>query len=148
MEEFYDDEIYGAVRKYIASFYKDNPFVQYLQIDVAAIERDYVRLEATILRMHTNVYGIAHGGVIMTMADTAMGAACLAHNKRVVTLDCGVSFIKAAPQGLKLQAVGRVLHDGSRTMVCESEVRDADGTLYAKAHGTFFVLKKFTPEEE
>ena len=147
-EEIYEDEkIYDAVRKFIATFYKDNPFVQYLKIDVTSIERDHVRLDVDIVRMHTNVYGIAHGGVTMTMADTAMGAVCLAHNKRVVTLDCNVSFIKAIPQGMHVHAVGRVLHDGSRTMVCESEVRDEDGTLYAKAHGTFFVLRKFLAEE-
>lgn len=146
-EETYEDEkLYDAVRKFIKTFYKDNPFVQYLKIDVTSIERDHVRLDADIVHMHTNVYGIAHGGVIMTMADTAMGAVCLAHSKRVVTLGCNVNFIKAVPQGMHVHAIGRVLHDGSRTMVCESEVRDADGTLYAKAQGTFFVLKKILTE--
>ena len=43
-------------------------------------------------------------------------------------------------------ATGRVLHDGRRTMTCESEIRDEAGKLYAKGHGTFYVLGLFQEE--
>jgi uncharacterized protein (TIGR00369 family) len=142
-----DEHIYETVKKFISSFYRDNPFVQYLHIKVSAIEPEQVRLDIDIAHEHTNVYGIAHGGVLMTIADTAMGAACLSHNKRVVTLDCSTSFIKAIPEGQHVYAIGHVVHDGSRTMVCESDIFDEKGTLYAKAHGTFFVLKQFVGED-
>ena len=39
-------------------------------------------MSLTILHEHTNVYGIAHGGVIMTLCDTAMGAACLSFTQK------------------------------------------------------------------
>ena len=130
------------VKAYIRSFYQDNPFVQYLHIDVTSIEADHVVLDIDIVHNHTNVYKIAHGGVLMSLADTAMGAACLSRNKRVVTLDCSMNFLRAVPVGKHVRAIGRVQHDGLRTMVCTAEVRDAEGQVFALAHGTFFVTKK------
>ena len=32
-------------------------------------------------------------------------------------------------------------------MTCESEIRGEDGKLYAKGHGTFYVLGLFQEEE-
>ena len=83
----------------------------------------------------------------MTLADTAAGAACLALNKKVVTINLGMEFMHSIPLTTHIIATGRVLHDGRRTMTCESEIRGEDGKLYAKGHGTFYVLGFFQEEE-
>ena len=85
---------------------------------------------------------------LMTRADTACGAACLAKNKRVVTISLGMDFMHSIPLTTKIIAIGRVLHDGRHTMTCESEIRDENGKLYAKGHGTFYVLGLFDEELE
>ena len=94
-----EQKVAEETKKCMITFYHDNPFLQYLHIDVTSIEWGRVRLDMDVKHEHTNVYGIVHGGVTMTMADTAMGAACLACNKRVVTLDCTLNFIRAIPEG-------------------------------------------------
>ena len=33
-------------------------------------------------------------------------------------------------------------------MTLESEIKDEDGKIYAKGHGTFYVLGKFLEDEE
>ena len=131
----------------ILRFYHQNPFIEYLHVDVVPTADGGVHMELSVEPEHTNLYGIIHGGVLMTLADTAAGAACLALNKKVVTIDLGMEFMHSVPLTTRIIATGRVLHDGRRTMTCESEIRDADGKLYAKGHGTFYVLGLFHEEE-
>ena len=74
------------------------------------------------------------------MADTAMGAKCLALNKRVVTMSLTIEFMHAVMTNTpRVFTEARVLHDGRKTMVCECKILDAKGKLYAKASATFFV---------
>ena len=138
-----EQEIQEDVEKYILSFYDDNPFVQYLHMDILNIGSGEVRLALQVVHEHTNVYKIAHGGVLMSMGDTAMGAACLSCRKRVVTLDFHMNFIRAVPTGQQVIARGRVVHNGSRTMVCECDLLDEAGQVFAKSGGTFFVSGHF-----
>lgn len=135
------------MQKHIMNFYHQNPFVEYLHTDVVPTSDGGVQLELMVEAEHTNLYGIIHGGVLMTMADTAMGAAALAKNKRVVTMNLSMDFMHSVPMTTRLLAVGTVLHDGRHTMTLESEIRDAAGKLFAKAHGTFYVLGPFIDEE-
>ena len=132
----------------IIRFYHQNPFIEYLHAQVIPTAGGGVRLELTVEEEHTNLYAIVHGGVLMTLADTACGAACLAKNKKVVTISLGMEFMHSIPLTTKIVAIGRVLHDGRRTMTCESEMRDENGKLYAKGHGTFYVLGLFEEEDE
>lgn len=136
------------LQEHIIEFYHKNPFTEFLRTAVVPTADGGVHLELTVEEEHTNLYGIIHGGVLMTLADTASGAACLALNKKVVTINLGMEFMHSVPLTKKIIARGRVLHDGRHTMACESEITDEDGKLYAKAHGTFYVLGKFIDDEE
>ena len=42
--------------------------------------------------------------------------------------------------------MGKVIHQGRNTMVVEAEICDGNGSLLAKARGTFFVVGKFEGE--
>lgn len=105
-----------------------------------------VQLELKVEAEHTNLYGIIHGGALMTLADTAMGAAALARNKKVVTMNLSMDFMHSVPMTTRIIATGTVLHDGRHTMTLESEIRDEAGKLFAKAHGTFYVLGRFVDD--
>lgn len=140
------NKITKRVEQHIYTFYEDNPFVRHLDIKVEQVEFGYIKLNFNVKHEFTNVYKIAHGGALMTLADTAMGASCLSCNKKVVTLDFNINLIKAVPEGAVVQALGKVVHDGARTMVCECDIIDAAGKVYAKSRGTFFVLEQFVDD--
>ena len=52
----------------IINFYHQNPFTEYIQAKVIPTAGGGVRLELTVEAEHTNLYGIVHGGVLMTLA--------------------------------------------------------------------------------
>ena len=124
----------------IIKFCHDNLVIDYL--DVKVLERDdQITLELTVDERHVNLYNICHGGVLTTMADTAMGAACLARGKKVVTISLTIEFMHAVSYGSTIFTRATVLHNGHQTMTCECEMLDAAHKLFAKVHAIFFVIE-------
>ena len=92
-----------------------------------------------------NHSGFVHGGMISTLADSAMGRAVRTIKPgvaRAMSFDLKVSFINAAKIGETLRATGRVVHAGRRTMVATCRVEGKDGRLIATASGTFAVTRE------
>ena len=129
-----------TVADYINNFYDDNPFTQELGAKVISIDRGVVTVELKIEHKHTNIYQIAHGGVIMSLCDMTMGAACLSLEKKVVTIDFNINIIHSIDEDDVANVKGYVIHNGKSTIVAECEVKNKADRLCAKARGTFFVI--------
>ena len=127
-------------QRQIIRFFHQNTFADHMNVEVVPEEGGSVHLELVVEEYHTNLYNIVHGGVLMTLADTAMGAACLELGKKVVTVQLGIEFLHSVPLTERIITKAKVLHDGRRTMACECEMLSREGKLFAKAHGTFYVL--------
>ena len=117
------------------------PFVEHL--DIRRIEQSRERAIISIKRRPEllNSWGAAHGGVIMTMLDLVMSMAVRGHynvSAGVLTVDMSVAFLNASRDDVF--AEGRVLHAGRSTAFCESEARDSEGRMLAKAIGTLKLL--------
>lgn len=87
---------------------------------------------------HYNPIGSVHGGVALTLLDSAMGCAVhtlLDAGVRYTTLEVKTNFVRAitAETGI-VRCEGTVLHKGSRVATAEGKVTDAAGRLLA--HGT------------
>lgn len=128
----------------IIQFCHNNTIIDFLQVEIVPTPNGCARLELDVKPHHSNPYGILHGGVLTTMADTAMGAACAMKNKKVVTVSITLEFMHAVPMGTRIITDAKILHEGRQIFICECELKDAGGTLYAKAHATFFAISNFT----
>ncbi|MDQ2943696.1 MAG: PaaI family thioesterase, partial [Candidatus Dormibacteraeota bacterium] len=92
-----------------------------------------------------NHAGFVHGGMISTLADSAMGRSVRTLKPGVVramSFDLKLNFISAAKIGETLRATGQVVHAGRRTVVTECRVVGPDGKLVATASGTFAVTRE------
>lgn len=133
-------------KDYLKKLYSNNPFVSLLQIEVIEIQAGSVKLSMPVEKQYTNLYKIAHGGALASLADTAMGMACATTGKRVVTLDMNINFIRGAECETSLIALGTLVHAGNRTMVAQANIFDSQDNLIAKASATFFVTGSFSKE--
>lgn len=105
---------------------------------------DHARCVMDITDIHLNPSGVAHGGVLCTLVDAAMGAAAydaLGPELRCVTAEIKVNFLKAIPPG-RITASATVLHKGSRLVVASAEVHNTAGDLVGIALGTFAVIAR------
>jgi uncharacterized protein (TIGR00369 family) len=87
---------------------------------------------------HYNPIGVVHGGLAMTLLDSAMG--CCVHTRLpaktgYTTLEAKVNLVRAitAKSGT-IRATGKVIHFGGKTATAEGRLEDAAGKLLA--HGT------------
>jgi 1,4-dihydroxy-2-naphthoyl-CoA hydrolase len=133
------------LKNILMTIYDENPYINLLDISIDNLEDGRAELGMPVFAgKHTNLYNIAHGGALASLADTAMGVACATTGKRVVTLDMNMNFIKGAVPQAKLKAVGKVIHNGKSTMIAECEITDSQNELILKARGTFFITGVFT----
>lgn len=104
----------------------------------------YAVFELELLEHHFNPGGIVHGGIFLTILDSALAHACtycpVAGNKRrAVTISLTTSFLAPGKGGL-IRAVGRQEAAADRIATCSGEVLDAEGRLLAAAQGSFRYL--------
>ena len=91
-----------------------------------------------------NHSGVVHGGMISTLADSAMGRSLRTLRPGVVramSFDLKLNFINAAKVGETLRATAHVIHAGRRTAVAECRVEGSDARLVATASATFAVTR-------
>ena len=132
---------FSSLQRYFQDVYHQNAFVKLLDMKLANVEPGLAELTMPVDPVkHTNLYNMAHGGALASVADTAMGVACASLGRRVVTLDLNMNFLKASAGGTEVRAVGRVIHNGRQTLVVECDVLGANNVVLVKARGTFFVV--------
>ncbi|HEX8000547.1 MAG TPA: PaaI family thioesterase [Pyrinomonadaceae bacterium] len=87
---------------------------------------------------HYNGLGIAHGGLVATLLDSATGCAIntmMPAGKIFTTLEMKVNYVRPIRGDVSMvRCEARVIHAGSRVATAEGRVIDEDGKLYA--HGT------------
>lgn len=118
-----------------------SPLMESLGIAVTIEDgRPVVRL--TVEDRHLRSHGIAHGGLLCTVLDTALGAAAYQtlsdeEPAELVTSQLNVNFLRPAWAGEKLLAHGEVIHTGRQTMVVQGRIELPDGTPVMSGSGTF-----------
>jgi uncharacterized protein (TIGR00369 family) len=111
-------------------------------MELERVEDGEVDVAIDLRRDHLNLQGTAHGGVLATLADTAMGIAyrtVLEPGSAHLTSTLSIAFLAAGGPG-RVVARGRVVKRGRRFGYAEADVLDARGELLARATSTFTVL--------
>ena len=96
----------------------------------------YCRLEMALREDMLNGHGIAHGGMVFALADTAFAYVCNGHNQRAVAASASITFLGKADAGEILVAEGQEIACEGRSGVTRVSVRTADGRAVAEFTGT------------
>ncbi len=90
-----------------------------------------------------NGYGYVHGGMLFTLADYAMGAACrtlVKEGQSPVTLEAKANYISNVKEG-RLIARSEALHQGKHLIMLETRIYEADANeLIMIVTGTFYII--------
>ena len=94
---------------------------------------------------HYNPIGSVHGGVALTLLDSAMGCAVhtlLEAGVGYTTLEVKTNFVRPITAGTGLvRCEGTVLHLGSRVATAEGRLTDPAGKLLAHGTTTCLILR-------
>jgi uncharacterized protein (TIGR00369 family) len=112
-------------------------------IHLTSIEPGQAVFEYEATEGHANPMGTLHGGILCTIADSAMGmayASRLEAGESFTTLEMKINFLKPVWQA-KLRAIGRVIKNGRSIGLVECDILDEQDALVAHATSTCMTLR-------
>jgi acyl-CoA thioesterase len=116
----------------------DDLFSQWLGIQVLEVKEGYSQLQMTLRNEMVNGFGVIHGGITFSLADSAFAFACNNRNNLSMALDVSISFTKVAKPGDVLIAEAKEVHNGRSTGLYLVTVTNQKGEQVALFKGTCF----------
>jgi uncharacterized protein (TIGR00369 family) len=152
-DEFPDLSSYSVISRALADWNSgkpdrlnlpfESPFLRLLDAKVEQWDTNGVCIDLVVRPELTNGLGIAHGGVLLTLLDAALGMAALAmpsaSKTGVLTSAIDAHFIR--PGTGKLRVIGRCAQPLGPILRCEGHVESNDGSLIAHGRAEFIVRR-------
>ena len=92
-------------------------FSQWLNIKVQLIKAGECKLEILISKNMTNGFGIAHGGISYSLADSCLAFAANAKGNIALTKESSIKYIKQVNEGDQLNAHAFELENDKKYLV-------------------------------
>ncbi|MEJ7610478.1 MAG: hydroxyphenylacetyl-CoA thioesterase PaaI [Ferruginibacter sp.] len=113
-------------------------FSQWLGITVLEIKAGYSNIKMTVRPEMINGFGIVHGGIAFSLADSAFAFACNNRNNLSVALDTSINFLKPVQVGDLLIAEAAEIHNGRTTGLYHITITNQHKAVVAVFKGTCF----------
>lgn len=117
-------------------------FSRGLGLRVTEVDRGYAVARMPFDERHTNLFGMAHGGAIFSLADQAAAAAGASLGKPAVAINMSINYLKTPAIGEELVAEARVISHSNKIGWSEVEVKDGSGQVIAKSTQMIYRLDK------
>ncbi len=104
-------------------------------IEIQEAREGYARIRMRLRADMLNGHGIAHGGMVFALADTAFAYACNGRNVKTVAAQASIVFLDAAREGEMLTAEAEEAALVGRSGVYNVKVTGEDGRAVAAFQG-------------
>jgi acyl-CoA thioesterase len=121
--------------------YADDRASKALGIEILEIGPGTATARMTVRADMLNGFGICHGGLVATLADSAFAFACNAYNELTVASGFGIDIFIASKEGDVLTARAEEVNKAGRTGVYDIEVRNQRGERVAMFRGRSYTVK-------
>lgn len=106
-----------------------------LGMSLVRIEPGVAAVSMPVTQAMVNGHGLAHGGFIYTLADSAFAFACNSFGQRQVAQNCQITYVAPGKLGMVLVAEACARQRGDRSGIYDVTVRDQTGTVIAEFRG-------------
>lgn len=117
---------------------RGDPYANMLGIRVLEVREGYAKASLAVSEDMLNFHGVAHGGLIASLADVAFGAASNSRNKKAVALTLSISYRRPVKAGETLVAEAFEESLGKRTALYRIVVKNSRGDLVASCQGLVY----------
>lgn len=113
-------------------------FSRWLGIQVLEVAEGSCKIQMTTRQEMLNGFGIIHGGVTASFADSALAFASNGYNRIAVALEISVSFTTSAKVGDTLTAVAAEVHRSNKIAVYDIRVTNQRDEVVSVFKGTVY----------
>ena len=126
----------------VDKMYKNDLFSKWLGIDIVEKRIGKSKLTMTVRQEMVNGFGIAHGGITYSLADSALAFACNSKGRKSMSIETSISHIKPCHVGdvLTAEAVEESL--SYKIAVYHISVKNQDNETVALFKGTVYRTNK------
>jgi acyl-CoA thioesterase len=110
-------------------------FSKWLGISIVEIKEGYSKIKMTVRPEMINGFGIVHGGIAFSLADSAFAFACNNRNSLSVALDASINFLKPINVNDELIAEAKEYHNGRSTGLYHVSIKNQHGHTVAMFKG-------------
>lgn len=126
-------------RNYCFGCGPDNPDGMHLEFTLDEARRTFV-CRVTLSDRYVGPPGHAHGGVIATMLDEAMGKVNKLRHVIALTKEMTVEYLRPVPLGKVLVIEGHEKSVDGRVHTNAAVIRNDEGTILARSTGKFIAI--------
>ncbi len=126
----------------ISRMYDNDPFSRWLGIVRLEEGPGFCSLRMQVREEMTNGFGVAHGGIAYSLADSALAFASNTRGRHALSIETSISHTAPVYAGDVLIAEARELQLGHALARYEVRVSKEDGSLVALFKGTVFRKKE------
>ena len=124
------------------------PFADALGFELWRFDGGHAELQLALEPGLHNSFGVAHGGVLMTLLDVTMAMAGRSRTHHaddeqmgLVTIEMKTTFMQPA-QGARIASHGRCVYRTRTMAFCEADIVDEGRRPVARASGTFKYVRQ------
>lgn len=125
----------GAI---VDQMYNHDAFSQWLGIERIEDGVGSSTLRMTVREEMTNGFGIAHGGITFSLADSALAFACNSHGKKAVSIECDINHLRSVNTGDVLTAMAEEQSRTNKLGVYQIRVTNQRDELVALFKGLVY----------
>lgn len=124
-----------AIKKLVEEdgFFKRNNY------EVVEATEEACILKAKVTKNSLNPYGMAHGGFIFGLGDTALGMASSVHGRPAVTLNSTINFLRPAKTEYII-AKAELVKEGKTTSYLQAKIYDDKDRLIASMDANYYYI--------
>lgn len=122
----------------VEHMFTNDAFSRWLGIQCLEISADLLVAQLIVRPEMTNGFGIAHGGIAYSLADSCLAFAANCRGVQSVSIETGISHCKKVIAGDVLKAEAKQISMSKRLVTYNVTIKNQNGDLVADFKGTAF----------
>lgn len=122
--------------------FDNDPFSRWMGMELVSIEKSTCTLRMRVRAEMLNGFGVAHGGITFTLADSAFAFACNTSGQHTVSIHCAIEHVAPVFEGDVLTAIATEAHAGQTISNYTINIQQQDGRLVAFFKGIAYHKKQ------
>ena len=119
-----------------------DPFSQWMGLKIISADEGDCKVQCKITETMLNGFDVVHGGIIFSLADSALAFSAATAGRVSLALDNSISFTKKAHIGDTLTAHSKALNLTFRTGLFDVKITNQSDELIASMKGTVYRTKE------
>jgi acyl-CoA thioesterase len=130
-------------KEIVDKMFNNDPFSIWLGIERISDEPGNSVLKMKVRKDMLNGFGIAHGGIAYSLADSALAFASNSHGRHALSVETSISHVKKVKEGDILETNVKEINLTNKIGIYQVFIENQDKELVAVFKGTVYRTEKY-----